>query len=163
MTTGKTIALTRQTFVGIVMSLLFNKLSRFVMGCPGGSEGKHLPAMRETRVWSLGWEDPRRRKWQPTPVLLPGRSHEWKSLVSYRPWGHKELDTTEWLHFHFTRFVIAFLPRSKHILISWLQSPSYQAENAYLKSLHIQLCNCINSVNTKAIGMQTDEWLALFQ
>ena len=40
MTTGKTIALTRQTFVGIVMSLLFSVLSRFVMGFPGGSEGK---------------------------------------------------------------------------------------------------------------------------
>ena len=39
-TTGKTIALTRQTFVGIVMSLLFSMLSRFVMGFPGGSEGK---------------------------------------------------------------------------------------------------------------------------
>ena len=39
-TTGKTIALTRQTFVGIVMSLLFSVLSRFVMGFPGGSEGK---------------------------------------------------------------------------------------------------------------------------
>ena len=37
----------------------------------------------------------RRRKWQPTPVLLPGKSHGWKSLVGYSPWGCKELDTTE--------------------------------------------------------------------
>ena len=29
-------------------------------------------------------------------------SHGWRSLVGYRPWGHKELDTTEWLHFHFS-------------------------------------------------------------
>ena len=35
------------------------------------------------------------RKWQPTPVLLPGESHEQRSLVGYSPWGHKELDTTE--------------------------------------------------------------------
>ena len=42
-----------------------------------------------------------RRKWQPTPVLLPGESHGGRSLVGYSPWGHKELDTTEWLHFHF--------------------------------------------------------------
>ena len=44
---------------------------------------------------------PWRRKWQPTPVLLPGKSHGWRSLVGYSPRGHKELDTTEWLHFHF--------------------------------------------------------------
>ena len=40
MTTGKTIALTIRTFVGKVMSLLFNMLSSFVMGFPGGSKGK---------------------------------------------------------------------------------------------------------------------------
>ena len=43
---------------------------------------------------------PCRRKQQPTPVFLPGKSHGWKSLPSYSPWGHKELDTTEQLHFH---------------------------------------------------------------
>ena len=37
---------------------------------------------------------PRRRKWQPTPVFLPGKSHEQRSLADYSPWGHKELDTT---------------------------------------------------------------------
>ena len=39
-----------------------------------------------------------RRKWQPTLVFLPGKSHGWKSLVVYSPWGHKELDMTEPLH-----------------------------------------------------------------
>ena len=42
-----------------------------------------------------------RRKWQPTLVLLPGRAHGWRSLVGYIPWGRKESDTTERLHFHF--------------------------------------------------------------
>ena len=37
--------------------------------------------------------------WQPTPVLLPGESHGGKSLVGYSPWGRKESDTTELLHF----------------------------------------------------------------
>ena len=37
---------------------------------------------------------PRRRKWQPTPVLLPGKSHGWGSLVGYSPWGCKESDMT---------------------------------------------------------------------
>ena len=55
MTTRKTIALTRQTFVGKVMSLLFNMLSRLVLVV---QTVKRLPVMRETQVQSLGWEDP---------------------------------------------------------------------------------------------------------
>ena len=41
------------------------------------------------------------KKWQPTPVLLPGKSHGQRSLVDYSPWDCKESDTTEQLHFHF--------------------------------------------------------------
>ena len=48
----------------------------------------------------------RRRQWQPTPVLLPGKSHGWRSLVGYRPWGRWESDTTERLHFHFSLLCI---------------------------------------------------------
>ena len=43
-----------------------------------------------------------RRQWHPTPVLLPGKSHEWRSLVGCSPWGHEESDMTEGLHFHFS-------------------------------------------------------------
>ena len=43
-----------------------------------------------------------RRQWHPTPVLLPGKSHGWRSLVGCSPWGCEESDTTEWLHFHFS-------------------------------------------------------------
>ena len=60
---------------------------------------KHLPTMQETWVQPLGWEDPRRRKWRPTPVLLPGKSHGMRSMVGYSPWGRKESDTTERFHF----------------------------------------------------------------
>ena len=59
---------------------------------------KCLPGMQETRVGSLGWEIPWRRKWQPTPVLLPGEFHG-RSLVGYSPWRRKELEATERLHF----------------------------------------------------------------
>ena len=44
----------------------------------------------------------RRRQQQVTPVLLPRKSHGWRSLVGCSPWGCKELDTTERLHFHFS-------------------------------------------------------------
>ena len=36
-----------------------------------------------------------RRKWQPTPVFLPGESHGWRSLVGCRLWGRTESDMTE--------------------------------------------------------------------
>ena len=43
-----------------------------------------------------------RRQWHPTPVLLPGKSHGWRSLVGCSPWGHEESDMTERLYFHFS-------------------------------------------------------------
>ena len=44
--------------------------------------------------------DNRRRQWQPTPVLLPGKSHGWRSLEGCSPCGRWGSDTTEQLHFH---------------------------------------------------------------
>ena len=46
------------------------------------------------------------REWHPTPVLLPGKSHGWRSLVGYSPWGRWESDTTERLHFDFSLLCI---------------------------------------------------------
>ena len=43
-----------------------------------------------------------RRQWHPTPVLLPGKSHGWSSLMGCSPWGREESDRTERLHFHFS-------------------------------------------------------------
>ena len=54
---------------------------------------KNPPAMQETWVRSLGWEDRWRTAWQPTPVFLPGESYGQRSLAGYRPWGHRESDT----------------------------------------------------------------------
>ena len=51
-----------------------------------------------TRIQRGPW----RRQWHPTPVLLPGKSHGWRSLVGCSPWGLEESDTTEQLHFHFS-------------------------------------------------------------
>jgi len=44
------------------------------------------------------WTSPWRRKWQHTPVFLPGKSRGQRSLVNYSSWGHKEADTIEWLN-----------------------------------------------------------------
>ena len=46
--------------------------------------------------------DLRRRRWHPTPVLLPGKSHGRRSLVGCSPWGREESDMTERLSFHFS-------------------------------------------------------------
>ena len=43
-----------------------------------------------------------RRQWHSTPVLLPGKSHGWRSLVGCSPWGRKESDMTEGFHFDFS-------------------------------------------------------------
>ena len=56
---------------------------------------KNLPAMQETRVWSLCREDPLEKEWQPTPLFLPGKSHGQRTLAGYNSWGRKDWDMTE--------------------------------------------------------------------
>ena len=54
-----------------------------------------MQEISETQVQPLGRGDPLGRKWQSTPVFLPGKTHGQLSLVGYSPWGHTEFDTTE--------------------------------------------------------------------
>ena len=58
---------------------------------------KNLDAFQETWVQSLVGKIPWRRKWQPTPVFLPGESPGQRSLAGYSSWGHTEWDMTEQL------------------------------------------------------------------
>ena len=58
---------------------------------------KNLHPMQETRVQSLGWEDPLEKEWQPTRIFWPGELHGQRSLAGYSPRHRKELDTTVWL------------------------------------------------------------------
>ena len=53
------------------------------------------PYKGETKRDALEKGLPWRRQWQPTPVLLPGKSHGWRSLVGCSSWGRTELDMTE--------------------------------------------------------------------
>ena len=70
-----------------------------------------LPAMWETWVWSLVWEDPLEKEWPPTPVFLLGEAHRQRSLIGYSPWGRKESDMTEQLtENHKTLHSWGFLP-----------------------------------------------------
>ena len=94
-----------------------NGKSRFSLASSGGKEvgailkGKRMPCFIVLPRWRSGQESacqfrrhtfdpcvrkiPQRRKWQPTPVVLPGKSHGQRSLEGYSPWGHEEADTTE--------------------------------------------------------------------
>ena len=101
--------LTGQTFVGKVMSLLFNMLSMLVIAFLPRS--KHLliswllspsAVILFPHLFAMKWWDYWRRHWQPTPVLLPGNFHGRRSLVGCSPWDRWESDMTERLHFHFS-------------------------------------------------------------
>ena len=72
---------------------LFNQLY-----FPGGSVIKE-PVCQHRRCKFDPWvgKIPWRRKWQPTPVFLPEKSHGQRNLVGYSPWGCEKLDMTEWL------------------------------------------------------------------
>ena len=58
---------------------------------------KNLPTIQETRVQSLGWDDPLEREWLPTPIFLPREFHGQRSLAGYSLRGCKESDMTEQL------------------------------------------------------------------
>ena len=69
---------------------------------PGTAEPGRLPSMGSHRVGhdsSSSINRDRRRKWQPTPILLPGKSQGRRSLAGCSPWGREESDMTERLHF----------------------------------------------------------------
>ena len=74
---------------------------------------KRLPTMQ--RPWFNPWvgKISWRRKWQSTPVFLPGKFREWRNLVGYSPWGCKELDMTERIHFG------AILPMDSYTILSY--------------------------------------------
>ena len=75
-------------------------------GIPGGASGKESACQcwRRKRNRFNPWvrKIPWRRKWQPTPVFLPGESHGQRSLMGYSPWSQKESDMTE-VTWHNTR------------------------------------------------------------
>ena len=62
---------------------------------------KNLSAMQETQVQFLGREDLLEKEMATHSSFLPGESHGQRSLVGYSPWGRKESDMIEQLHFHF--------------------------------------------------------------
>ena len=71
-------------------TVIFKEHYFSLQGFLGGSDGKASVYNEGDWGSTLGWEDPLEKKWQSTPVLLPGKSHGQRSLVGYSPWGRKE-------------------------------------------------------------------------
>ena len=69
--------------------------------------------------------DFRRRQWHPTPVLLPEKTHGWRSLESCGPWGHWGSDMTDRLHFHFHALEKEMATHSSVLAwkIPWMEEP----------------------------------------
>ena len=93
------------------------------MGFPGGSVVKNLsskaqyPGLEDPWVGKIPW----RRKDQPTPVFLPGKSHEQRVLAGYRLWGHKQVGrnlTTKQEHIIYILFQILFHYRLSRYIYS---------------------------------------------
>ena len=81
-----------------------------------------------------------RRKWQPTPVLLPGKSHGRRRLVGYSPWDCKELDTTEGLHFTSSSLSCIYIRHSANAYWIELNSINNQEPFFKLQALIFQVC-----------------------
>ena len=94
-------------------------------GFPSGSEDKASACNAGDGFNPWVGKIPWRRKWQPTPVFLPGESHGQRSLVGYSPWGHKESDMTKWLTLSlsfnlFSMFFFYFFKHLKYFLLWYL-------------------------------------------
>ena len=94
---------------------------------------------------------PWRRKWQPTPVFLPGESQRWRSLVGCHLWGRTELDMTEateqWQHFLVPNYgacaLLALIPTFRFAVLQSLSQPSGALLNQHFIAhlLHCGVCS----------------------
>ena len=90
---------------------------------------------------------PWRRKWQPTPVLLPGKSHGLRSFVGYSPWGRKESDMTERLHHSTTSSHFRNSSNSNFIVSHWGSENKTEEFPISYKTAILLFLNCV-STNT---------------
>ena len=102
-----------------------------------------------------------RRQWHPTPLLLPGKSHGWRSLVGCSPWDHEESDTTEWLHFHFS-FSCIGEGNGNPLQCSCLENPrdrgAWWAAIYGVAQSQTQLKQLSNSSSHLALNIKTNSW-----
>ena len=83
----------------ILSPCVFNLYAEYIMRNMGLDETQAGIKIAGRNINNLRFADD---TWHPIPVLLPGKSHGWRSLVGCSPWGREELDKTQRLHFHFS-------------------------------------------------------------
>ena len=167
-TAGKTIALTRRTFVDKVMSLLLNMLSaaaKSLQSCPtlcdpidGLLPGSSVSGILQARTLEWG---------------AIAFSNAWKWKVKVKSLSHVQLLATPWTAAHqappsmgfsrqeywtgvplpspnmLSRLVISFLPRSKHLLILWLQSPPAVILDTWDTIIKQKICHIEADIHTQ--------------
>ena len=114
-------------------------------GVSGGASAKESACQYRRRkrcgfdpsVGKILWS----RKWQPTPVFLPGKFHGQKSLAGYSPWGHKESDTTEHTYTHLLNKGKWPLHLSQRVVWKRWQ-PMKTKSKSFLKPYSAQNWNC---------------------
>ena len=99
-----------------------------------------------------------RRQWHPTPVLLPGKSHGWRSLVGCTPWSHEESDTTERFHFHFSLSRIGEGNRNP-LQCSCLENPMLHEDPGRLQSRGLQRVAHSWATKTHFLRREVDTFL----
>ena len=125
------------------------------LGLPWWLSGKRLPAIQgcgfDFWVGNIPW----RRKWQPTPVFLPGKSHGQRSLGGCSPWGGKEWDTTE----HFTSLLFPYhLPHPPNPRDHWTIPPSWAEAVSCFTAVSALLVS-VPGLPLRKCPMNTVEWM----
>ena len=109
----------------ILSYILYNNLSR-PHRWPSGKES----AYQYRRCKRCGFDSwvrkiPWNRKWQPTPLYLPGKFQGQRSLAGYSPWGRKELDMTERLYIHTHTHTHTHITTQQTLLTSFCSAPTH--------------------------------------
>ena len=108
----------------ILSPFLFDLYTEYIMRNTGLEEVQAWIKIAGRNINNFRYADDTpswRRQWHPTLVLLPGKSHGWRSLVGCSPWGRKESDTAERFHFHFSHSCIE--GNGKPLQCSCLENP----------------------------------------
>ena len=123
----------------------FTPGSVYMLGFPGGSVVKNLPDNFDSWVRKIPW----RRKWQPTPIFLPGKSHGQRNLGGYSPWSHKSwtqlsnlTTTTVYMSMPLSKFVPTSPPVSTSLLsmsVSLLLPCKWVHQYHFLESIYIYM------------------------
>ena len=115
---------------------------------------KSLPAMRETQVRFLGWEDPLEKEMAAHPSILAWKISRTEGLAGYSPWGRKESDTTEQLHF---LFFLSWAGKC-HIMEVNPEEVNPGVNRIDLRQLRSVLWDVLTQVGTGEVLTETFHW-----